>query len=243
MKKAVVVLLIVIACFAMGCSSSKEQLPPAGDAPSETAQEAALTPAPDRTEEVEPTDDPGSSGTTTYLSFDSPWYDTAEELDAEIDGVLLCRVTGESFRVYSMRDDSALPDALDRSRSPMIYTVYSIEPIACFKGDYSELTEVKILGTHIGHNIEAQMAACGYTSQDQVPRVTGKQPEIDAGKLYVFALSQFSGPTPSIHLRSQSVFPVEGDPERIQCDGIMLKDLISLYGEDAWAAVVSHCAH
>ena len=241
MKKAVVILLVTIACFAMGCTSSREQLQPAGTAPTETAQEAAFSPAPDATEEIGSAEDPDGSGKITYISLDSISYDSAEELDADIDGVLLCRVTGESFRVYSGRDGSELPDPQDGSSVPLLNTVYSIEPIACFKGDYSGLTEIRIIGTHIDHDIEAQMAACGVTKEYMVPRFLGYQPDIEIGKLYVFAISETDGTPPKIHLRSQCVYAVEGDPEEIKSGRIMLKDLLNLYGEDAWNTVVSYC--
>lgn len=85
------------------------------------------------------------------------------------------------------------------------------------------------------------MAACGVTKEYMVPRFLGYQPDIEIGKLYVFAISETDGTPPKIHLRSQCVYAVEGDPEEIKSGRIMLKDLLNLYGEDAWNTVVSYC--
>ena len=250
MKRLLILLLLLCMCFAAGCTAAPGASPDAegqegltqtatdalGGAPS---QEAANTPDAVSTE-------PGGTELPVYpptIILDAPWYAYAEDLDEAIDGVLLCRVTGESYRVYAGKGGDVMTDILDESRSPLLNTVYSVEPIACFKGDFEDVTELSIPGAADREkNVEEIMEACGVTDPLYIQVFTGKQPEIEIGKLYVFAVSDRFTPYPRIYLRNQSVFPLEGDPDGIQCDGIYLKDLIALYGEDAWNTVKEYCS-
>lgn len=244
MKRLLILLLLLCLCFAAGCSA-RPAVRPEPDAAAQEPTTEPETPTEEATASSDPetTESPASSLMPVAISFDSPWYAYAEDLDEAIDGVLLCRVTGESYRVYAGKGGDVLPNILDESRDPLLHTVYSVEPIACFKGDFEDVTELSIPGAADREkNVEAIMEACGVTDPFYIQVFTGKQPEIEIGKLYVFAVSDRFTPYPRIYLRNQSVFPLEGDPDEIQCDGIYLKDLIALYGEDAWNTVKEYCS-
>ncbi|TAH64975.1 MAG: hypothetical protein EWM47_11705 [Anaerolineaceae bacterium] len=180
------------------------------------------------------TDDNLIADKVTYNSISADWpaYEDVEDLVEAGNIILMGKVTDISFQVLDDRTGEP-PSEETKEADRSLYTIYDVDVIRSYKGDFLETTKVRMLGGQEGFRVDEQVKALGEDAQKGITIIKGR-PEILIGESYLFVLYQYEDTIPTLVNMEQGVYDVNDPLEKDWYSFVSAKDIISYFGEDKW---------
>lgn len=169
-------------------------------------------------------------------------YKNAEELVKGSDIVMLGRVKDISFQMLD--STTGLPPTEEsEERHIELCTMYSVEKVSAYKGDVSDIVNIRVRGVAKNDKyLEQQIRALGDRVSIGIT-IAKDIPEPEIGGLYLFSLAVFEGTDPClIGSQQQAVIKLNSINDALVKDEygyISGKDIISYFGEEKWEAFES----
>ena len=174
-------------------------------------------------------------------------YNKASDLIESADLVFVGKITGIDFQVLDNR--TALPPSVDTPDiARQLYTVYNVEVITSYKGDTSNITNIRVSGGMVDYRVEEQLEimerdkALGWEIGIPIWQ-SYKKTQCAIGEYCLFALCRFETGAPTILNPWQSIYKLD-DPSKKQGIGskdnyssmLSAKDIIKEFGFGKWIA-------
>lgn len=116
-----------------------------------SAECASLTDCTDETTSADTPETDHSAYRAVLISYDYPSYSTVAEVAEAATDIYIGTVTGISFEIIDMNVGDAYSTTDSANTSRMLYTVYTVQPSASFKGGNTDEIKIYQIGGMIGY--------------------------------------------------------------------------------------------
>ena len=187
MKKTIIFILMI--CFVLGFSACEHKLVmPKKDAESVNKDAGKV------------------------MSFDWPYFSTAEELTEKASDVYTGTVTDISFDVIDLKTGKTACKDLAEAEYPMLCVIYTIETEDYYKGSQREVVQLKTEGGWAGFKDDEQRAVLDDFENIEKDRVYFEADQFDrlsVGETYVFCTQSLAGGPDYIYNPNQFAFQID----------------------------------
>ena len=172
------------------------------------------------------------------MSADWPVYNDVKELTNAGNVIVLGKITDISFEILD-RMTAKPPTSASETENCYLNIIYTVEVITTYKGISTKTIKVRMLGGLEGVYVKEQIAVLGDMASEGISIMDGS-PNLEIGQTYLFVLYQYGDSMPTLVNVKQGVYGIDDPLAKDEYSYVSLKEIISSFGEDNWAAFESY---